>query len=160
MIVCGLLIFVIVMWSFNLCDSMWSFNLCDSMWSFNVLLLKIQFYLYMYMYCCWRSSFIYICIAVEDPVLFIHVYVLLLKIQFYLYMYCRWRSSFQEQQVGILLTCLTPPHLCACPKPGPGFPTSYVMVFFVFRVNESLIVRFVDIGRIVDHHGLNFLLIR
>jgi hypothetical protein len=25
---------------------------------------------------------------------------------------------------------LTPPHLCACPK--PGFPTSYVVVFFVF----------------------------
>jgi len=28
---------------------------------------------------------------------------------------------------------LTPPHFCACPKPGPGFPTSYVMVFFMFN---------------------------
>ena len=24
---------------------------------------------------------------------------------------------------------LTPSHYCACPKPGPGFPTSYVVVF-------------------------------
>ena len=26
---------------------------------------------------------------------------------------------------SIPLTCLTPPHCCACPKPGPRFPTSY-----------------------------------
>jgi hypothetical protein len=32
------------------------------------------------------------------------------------------------------LTGLTPPYLCACPKAGPGFPSSYVVVFFfVFR---------------------------
>jgi hypothetical protein len=30
------------------------------------------------------------------------------------------------------LNGLTPPHCCACPKPGPGFPMSYVMAFFVF----------------------------
>jgi hypothetical protein len=35
--------------------------------------------------------------------------------------------------VGIPLFCLTLPHFCACPKTGPGFPTSYVMVFFVFN---------------------------
>jgi hypothetical protein len=49
-------------------------------------------------------------------------------------------------------------HLCACPKPGPGFPTSYVMVFCMF--NESrrdVIVRFVDIG---DHHCLRFVFIK
>jgi hypothetical protein len=28
---------------------------------------------------------------------------------------------------------LNPPHRCACPKPGPGFPMSYVMVFFMFN---------------------------
>jgi len=27
------------------------------------------------------------------------------------------------------LTSLTPPHFYACPKPGPGFPVPYVMVF-------------------------------
>jgi hypothetical protein len=33
----------------------------------------------------------------------------------------------------IPLNGLTLPHFCACPKPGPGFPTFYVMtVFFVF----------------------------
>jgi len=33
---------------------------------------------------------------------------------------------YQEGRVGIPLTVLTPPHLCAYPKPGPGFPMSYV----------------------------------
>jgi hypothetical protein len=36
------------------------------------------------------------------------------------------------QEGGILLTGLTTPHFCACPKTRPGFPTSYGMVFFVF----------------------------
>ena len=49
-----------------------------------------------------------------------------------LYVYCRWRSCHQEGRVGITLTSLTLPHFCACPKPGPGFPTSYVEVFIVF----------------------------
>ena len=40
---------------------------------------------------------------------------------------------YQERRVGILLTGLTLPHFCACPKPEPGFPTSYVVVFFVFK---------------------------
>jgi hypothetical protein len=30
---------------------------------------------------------------------------------------------------GVPLTDLTPPPFCACPKPGPGFTTSSVMVF-------------------------------
>jgi hypothetical protein len=68
-------------------------------------------------------------------------------------MYCRWRSSYQEERVGISLTGLTLPHFCACPKPGPGFPTSYVVVFFVFsKLRCPVIVRFVDIRGIVDHN--------
>ena len=70
-------------------------------------------------------------------------------IQNRLYMYCRWRSRYQEGRIGISLTSLTPPHSCACPKPGPGFPKSYVVVFScVQRVQLRLevIVRFVDIG--------------
>lgn len=31
---------------------------------------------------------------------------------------------------GVLLTVLTPPHFCTCPNHWPGFPTSYVLVFF------------------------------
>ena len=37
-------------------------------------------------------------------------------------------------RIGIPLICLSLPHSCACPKPGPGFPMSYVMVFFVSSV--------------------------
>jgi hypothetical protein len=43
----------------------------------------------------------------------------------YLYMFFRWRPSYQEGRVRIPLICLTPLHLCACPKPGLKFPTSY-----------------------------------
>jgi hypothetical protein len=35
-------------------------------------------------------------------------------------------------KVGIPFTRLILPHFCACPKPGPQFQLSYVMVFFVF----------------------------
>jgi hypothetical protein len=44
-------------------------------------------------------------------------------------------------------------HFCACAKSGPGFLTSYVMVFLVF--NElwlEVIGRLFDSGGIVDHH--------
>jgi hypothetical protein len=38
---------------------------------------------------------------------------------------------------------LTLPHLCACLMPGPGFPTSYVMIFFMFNyLRWEVIVRF------------------
>jgi len=40
------------------------------------------------------------------------------------------------------------------------FPTSYVMVFFVFsHCRWEVIVLFVDISEIIDHHCLNFLFI-
>ena len=44
--------------------------------------------------------------------------------------------SYQKGRVGIPLTGLSPPHFCACPNPGPGYPTSYVVVSFVFRYDE------------------------
>lgn len=34
---------------------------------------------------------------------------------------------YPEVRVGITLTGLTPPHLCACPTPGHGFPKLYVV---------------------------------
>ena len=43
-----------------------------------------------------------------------------------------------------------------CLKSGAGFPTTYIVAFLMFH---EVIVRFVDIGKIVDHHCLNFLFI-
>ena len=50
---------------------------------------------------------------------------------------------------------------CACPKPGSGFSMSYVVVFFLVfsELRWEMVVRFVDIGRIVDHSCLNILFI-
>ena len=53
-----------------------------------------------------------------------------------------------------------PPHFCDCSKPIPGFPSKYVVVFLLSMFSElrwEEIVRFVDIGGIIDHHCLNFL---
>jgi hypothetical protein len=47
-------------------------------------------------------------------------------------MYCRWRSRLR-----ISLTGLIPPHLHACPKIGPRFLTSYVMVLFCVQWVEA-----------------------
>ena len=66
-------------------------------------------------------------------------------------------SSYQEGRVGIPLTGIILPHFCACPKPGPGFPTLYVVQLVQLR--WEMIVRFVDIGGIDYHHCLKFLFI-
>ena len=51
---------------------------------------------------------------------------------------------------------LTPPHLSACPKPKPDFPTLHGVIFFMFSdLRLEVIVCFGDIGGIVDHHCLN-----
>jgi hypothetical protein len=42
-------------------------------------------------------------------------------------MYCRWKTSYQMRRVGIPWTL---PHLCACPNPGTGFPSSFIVVFW------------------------------
>jgi hypothetical protein len=66
--------------------------------------------------------------------------------------------SYEEGRVGIPSFGLTLPLFCACPKSGHGFATSYVMVVLVFsELRGEVIVRFVDIGGIVDHHCLNFI---
>jgi len=47
--------------------------------------------------------------------------------------------------------------LFACSKPRHRFLTTYVMVFFVFsELWWEVIIPFVDIVGIVDHHCLNF----
>jgi hypothetical protein len=49
----------------------------------------------------------------------------------YTIMHCRCRLNYQMGSVGMPLTGLIPPQLCACPK--PGFPTSYVMVYLMLN---------------------------
>ena len=45
--------------------------------------------------------------------------------------------------VGTPLIDLTSPHCCACPKPGHGFLTPYVVVFLVFNdLRSEVVVRF------------------
>ena len=52
----------------------------------------------------------------------------------------------------IILINWTPPHLCACPKTGNGFPTQYVVVFvFVFNgLRWEGVVYFVDISGLLQ----------
>jgi hypothetical protein len=39
-------------------------------------------------------------------------------------------GSFLSREDGCdPINLLNPPHLCVCPRPGPVFPTSYVLVF-------------------------------
>jgi hypothetical protein len=45
--------------------------------------------------------------------------------------------------------------LCAFPKLGPAFSTSYALVLFCVQLRWELAGRFVDIGGIVKHHCLN-----
>ena len=61
--------------------------------------------------------------------------------------------------VGIPLSSLFQPHFCACSKTGPVFPNAISHCLFMFNeISWEVIVCFVDIGGIVDHHCLYFLL--
>jgi len=73
---------------------------------------------------CRFLSFVYICIAVGDPV---------------------------TKRVRIPLTG----DICACVPRNSNVLCGCLPLFL--SVNSTIIVRFVDIGRIVDHHCLNFL---
>ena len=60
--------------------------------------------------------------------------------------HCCCRSHYQERMVGIPLIGLIQSQFCACPKPGPGFPTSDVLVFLMFHgLRWEVIVHFVEI---------------
>jgi hypothetical protein len=60
------------------------------------------------LYCAGFLLFVYICIAVGDPVI-------------------------KRAGLEFPLTDLNLPQFCACPKPGPGFPPSYVVGLFMFN---------------------------
>jgi hypothetical protein len=66
------------------------------------------------------------------------------------------KAEFVFPVTGLIL-----PHFCACPKPGPGFPTSYVMFyFFIFNdLRSEMIVRdilLILLLYIVGSHCSNF----
>jgi hypothetical protein len=64
----------------------------------------------------------------------------------------RWTLNYQEESVLLSLTGLTPPHIWACSKQGPGFPMSFVVVLFVFNdLRWERIVPFLDFGRFCGH---------
>jgi hypothetical protein len=51
---------------------------------------------------------------------------------FYHYICIAIRDSIiKRRRVDIPLNSLILPHFCACPKPVPGFPMSYISWFFL-----------------------------
>ena len=50
-----------------------------------------------------------------------------------LYMYCRWTSNYQEGELGIPFSGLTPPPFSAYSNPRARFPTSYGVAFLIFN---------------------------
>ena len=61
-----------------------------------------------------------------------------------------WDPNIKSGGLGSRYLGLATPHICACPKPGPGFPKSYYVVFFLFNeLRREVIVRFVDIPSLI-----------
>ena len=97
--------------------------------------------------CLFHTLVVFMCIYIQRWEVIVDFVIITVQIQ-------NWGE-------GVPLTDLTPPPFCACPKSGPGFTTSYVMVFFVFsELRWEVILHFVDIVGIVNHHCLNFLFIK
>jgi hypothetical protein len=74
-------------------------------------------------------------------------------------MYFCLRFHYQKGYVIIPLSDLIPSQVCACPKPGPEFPTSYVLVFVMFDQStyslslDDLIVNTCGIAFVVVYHS-------
>ena len=60
-----------------------------------------------------QSGFVPITFGKDDTICIIQIF----HNGQYLYMYCRWRFRYAEGWIGIILTGLTLPHFCVCPKP-------------------------------------------
>ena len=76
-------------------------------------------------------------------------------------MYCRWSSNYQEERVGFPFTGLPRNMLVFVLSQNQELQRHTLWSFFVFSelLWWEVIVRFVDICRIVGHHCLNFLFI-
>ena len=78
--------------------------------------------------------------------------------QWFLFRYVTTRLNIKMREFVIPLTGLTTPRVCACPKPGPGFPTSYIVVLYMFsNLRWKVFVHFVHIGGIVVHQCFIFI---
>jgi hypothetical protein len=60
-----------------------------------------------------------------------------------------------ERRVGIPIIDLTSPYLYACPQLVLEFPRKYG-IFALSKIRGDMIVHFVDIDGIFDHHALNY----
>ena len=69
-----------------------------------------------------------------------------------------WKARYRWQRNSeISFTVLTPSHVCACPKPAPGFPSVNYSIFVFNDLKWGVNVRFVDISGIVGHGWWQFL---
>ena len=62
------------------------------------------------------------------------------------------RRTFRNTLTGLTLL-----KFCACPKPGQGFPTSYLVIFLMFNdLWREMVVRLIDIDGMNGHLYLSF----
>ena len=66
-------------------------------------------------------------------------------------------SNIKRGRVGKPFTGLTPQHCCVCPTPRHGFSIPYIMVDYL---KLDVVVRFINISGIIDHHCLIYLFIK
>ena len=87
---------------------------------------------------------------------YLHGESLQVLLLFVIYLHYQWRTNYQKGMIEIPITCLTPPHFCACPKVGPCYPSIYaeILLFMLNDLRREIVVSFVDIGGIVEHYGL------
>ena len=81
------------------------------------------------------------------------------RIIYIMHMYCRWRSSYQEGSGWDPNSRFNPAtFLCMSPGQHIDFQVICRVTLFVFsELRWEEIVRFIDIGGIVNHHYLTFL---
>jgi hypothetical protein len=66
-------------------------------------------------------------------------------------------SNTKRRRVGKPLIGLTPPYFCVSPNPRHEFPIPYIVVVYL---KLDVVVRFINISGIVDHHCLIYLCIK
>ena len=78
----------------------------------------------------------HIILTPSQPVFVLFLYLILRAKQtlfcMFIYLYCHCRSNYQEGRgwwSHSSIYCLI--HVCTSPKPGTGFPSTYVVVFFL-----------------------------
>ena len=137
-------------------------------------ILEVYIYIYIYIYVVifylfndWTHTIIDYCSqsilskinfkSSNHLIYFYEVFVYIFRYKIYeKYLCLFWNETLKECPINQFNQ--TTPHFL--PVPRQDLSTSYAVVFFMFSVLRSeVIVRFVDIGGIVDHHYLSFLFI-